>query len=100
MKIIDGLISTLNYEVPLHDIRQGPFQTAVLTRNCGLASTPHDPGPHHDKSPVLKAGLLLDENTRNLALLANSLSANEASIGMATINSLIEINEAACVELN
>ena len=60
MKIIDELISTLNYEVPVRDIRQGPFQTAVLTRNCGLASTPHDPGPHHDKSPVAKAGLLLD----------------------------------------
>ena len=100
MKIIDELISTLNYEVPVRDIRQGPFQTAVLTRNCGLASTPHDPGPHHDKSPVAKAGLLLDENAEDLALLANSSSANEAAIGMATINSLIEVNEGDCVELN
>ncbi len=100
MKIIDELISTLNYEVPVRDIRQGPFQTAVLTRSCGLASTPHDPGPHHDKSPVAKAGLLLDENAEDLALLANSSSANEAAIGMATINSLIEVNEGYCVELN
>ncbi len=100
MRIIDELISTLNCEVPVRDIRQGPFQTAVLTRNCGLASTPHDPGPHHDKSPIAKAGLLLDENTRTLALLANSTSANEAAIGMATINSLIEVNECDCVELN
>jgi hypothetical protein len=100
MKIIDELISTLNYEVPVRDIRQGPFQTAVLTRNCGLASTPHDPGPHHDKSPVAKAGLLLDENAEDLALLAKSSSANEAAIGMATINSLIEVNEGDCVELN
>ena len=100
MKIIDELISTLNYEVPVRDIRQGPFQTAVLTRNCGLASTPHDPGPHHDKSPVAKAGLLLDENAEDLALLANSSSVNEAAIGMATINSLIEVNEGDCVELN
>lgn len=100
MKIIDELISTLNREEPVRDIRQGPFQTAVLTRNCGLASTPHDPGPHHDKSPVTKAGMLLDENTTDLALLANSPNANEAAIGMATINSLIEVNEADCVELN
>ncbi len=100
MKIIDELISKVTFEVSVLDIRQGPFQTAVLTRSCGLASTPQDPGPHHDKSPVADAGLLLDKNARDLALLANSSSANEAAIGMATINSLIEVNEGDCVELN
>lgn len=100
MKIINELISVLSCEAPVRDIRQGPFQTAVLTRHCGLASTPHDPGPHHDKSPVRDAGLLLDENAKNLALLANSSSPGEASIGMAAINSLIEVKESDCVELN
>ena len=53
MKIIDELLSSLDYEASVGDIRQGPFQTAVLTRHCGLASTPHDPGPHkpHGKHP-------------------------------------------------
>ena len=100
MRIIDGLISKLTYEVPVRDIRQGPFQTAVLTRNCGLASTPHDPGPHHDKTPVAEAGLLIGRDAKNLALLAESPSLHEAAIGMATINSLIEVNEHDCVELN
>jgi uncharacterized protein (DUF4213/DUF364 family) len=100
MKITDELISTLTCEAPVQDICQGPFQTAVLTRNCGLASTPHDPGPHHDKSPVTDAGLLLEKGARNLALLASSSSPSEAAIGMATINSLIEVNEGDCVELN
>ena len=100
MKIIDELISKLTYEVPVRDIRQGPFQTAVLTRNCGLASTPHDPGPHHDKSPVAEAGLLLRKDAKCLALFAKSPNLHEAAIGMATINSLIEVNEGDCVELN
>ena len=100
MRIIDELISKLTYEVPVRDIRQGPFQTAVLTRNCGLASTPHDPGPHHDKSPVAEAGLLIEKDAKGLALLAKSPSLHEAAIGMATINSLIEVNEGDCVELN
>ncbi len=52
MKIIEDLLSTLNYEASVREIRQGTFQTAVITRNCGLASTPHDSGPHHDKTPV------------------------------------------------
>jgi len=100
MRIIDELISKLTYEVPVRDVRQGPFQTAVLTRNCGLASTPHDPGPHHDKSPVAEAGLLIGKDAKNLALLAKSPSLHEAAIGMATINSLIEVNEDDGVELN
>ncbi len=100
MKIIDDLLSVLNYNTPVRDIRQGPFQTAVYTRNCGLASTPHDSGPHHSSTPVEKAGFLLDEDARALAQMAYSSSPNEAAIGMATINSLIEIDEQHCTERN
>ena len=100
MKIIDDLLSSLHYKSPVKDIRQGPFQTAVLTRNCGLASTPHDPGPHHDRTPVEEAGLLLKKDTRALAFMANSLSPMESAIGMATINSLIDVDEKRCTELN
>lgn len=100
MKVIADLLSTLNYEAPVRDIRQGKFQTAVLTRNCGLAATPHDPGPHHDKTPVREAGILIEKNALALAQMAESPSPLEAAIGMATINSLIEIEEQRCVELN
>ena len=100
MKIIDDLLSTLSYETPVKDVRLGPFQTAVLTRYCGLASTPHDPGPHHDQTPVEEAGLLLEKDAMTLAYMANSPSPMESAIGMATINSLIEVDEQRCVELN
>lgn len=100
MKIIDNLLSTLNYEARVRDIRQGPFQTAVLTHDCGLASTPHDPGPHHNRTPVKEAGLLMDKNVLTLARMAYSQSPLEAAIGMATINSLIEVDEQHCTELN
>ena len=100
MNIIDDLLSTLSLEAPVRDMRLGPFQTAVLTRNCGLASTPHDPGPHHDHAPVKEAGLLLEKEARTLAYLANSPSQMEVAIGMATINSLIEVDEQHCIELN
>jgi len=100
MRIIDELLSTLDYEASVRDIRQGPFQTAVLTRGCGLASTPHDPGPHHGQIPVKKPGHLLNKDTLSLARMALSPSPLEAAIGMATINSLIEIDERRCTELN
>ena len=100
MKILDDLLNTLNCDAPVRDIRMGPFQTAVLTRYCGLASTPHDPGPHHDRFPVGAAGVLMDKDAKELASLAKSPSTHEAAIGMATINSLIEVNENDCLELN
>jgi len=100
MKILDDLLSTLNTEAGVRDIRQGPFQTAVLTRNCGLASTPHNSGPHHSRAPVTEAGLLVEKDVLTLARMAYSTSPFEAAIGMATINSLLEIDEANCHQLN
>jgi uncharacterized protein (DUF4213/DUF364 family) len=100
MKIIDDLLSQLNYEAPLRDIRQGPFQTAVLTRRCGLASTLHDGTHRHRRPPVAEAGLLLEKDARYLAELVYSESSMEAAIGMATINSLLEVDETRCKELN
>lgn len=100
MNIIDELLSTLDYEASVRDIRLGPFQTAVLTRHCGLASTPHDSGPHHNRTPVVEAGLLVEKDARVLAHMANSESPFEAAIGMAAINSLIEIDDTRCAEVN
>ena len=100
MKIIDELLASLDYKASVGDIRQGSFQTAVLTRHCGLASTPHDSGPHHIRTPVNDAGLLTERDVRTLACMAKSESQFEAAIGMATINSLIEIEEQRCIELN
>jgi uncharacterized protein (DUF4213/DUF364 family) len=100
MRIIDELISTLSYEGSVKDIRQGAFQTAVLTCNCGLASTPHNPGPHPVGMPVNEAGVLMQKDTQSLIHMANSQSPMESAIGMATINSLIEIDDCRCTTLN
>ena len=100
MRIINNILSSLDYKASVRDIHQGAFQTAVFTRGCGLASTPHDPGPHHSQTPVKEPGLLLNKDTLSLARMALSPSPLEAAIGMATINSLIEVDEHKCQELN
>jgi len=100
VKIIDNLLTSLNYTYDVKDIRMGPFQSAVVTHNCGLASTPHNPGPHHDHAPVIEAGLLLEKDARTLAALAKSSNQMEAAIGMATVNSLLEVFERYCTETN
>lgn len=100
MKILDEIISTLNLDAPVRDIRQGVFHTGVFTRFCGLAATlPMDvlrQSPPHVEGP----GFLLDKTAAELARLAYSESLLEAAIGVATINSLLEVDEASCVEVN
>jgi uncharacterized protein (DUF4213/DUF364 family) len=100
MKIIDDLLSKLVYEATVRDIRQGPFQTAVLTKRCGLASTLHDHTHRHRKAPVEEAGSLMEKNAAGLVQMVYSASPLEAAIGMATINSLIEVDESRCTLFN
>ncbi len=100
MKILDDILSTLDFDTEVRDIRQGTFQTAVVTRRCGLAATLIDPGPHQEVPPVKAAGALLEKSALELAQMAYSSTLLEATIGMAAINSLLEIDEARCALLN
>jgi len=100
MELISDLISTLNLDTAVKDVRQGPFQTAALTRNCGLAATPHDPGYHHNRAPVNDAGYLMQKEASELAQMAQSSNLFEAAICMATINSLLDVDRQRCVDTN
>jgi len=98
--ILDDLISILDLDTEARDIRQGVFHTGVLTGNCGLAATlPRD--ALKQKPPMVKeAGFLLDKPVSELVRMAGSEGQLEAAVGMATVNSLVEVDEDACVELN
>jgi len=100
MKILEDLISTLNTEAKVRDICMGLFHTAVLTRNCGLAATlPRD--ALRQKQPSVKdPGRLIDKEALELVGMARSERLLEAAIGMAAINSLLEVNDEECLELN
>jgi len=82
------------------DICQGPFQTAVLTYNCGLASTLYDYSYQHGDAPVKEAGRLIGKEALEVVQMAYSPGLFEAAIGMAAINSLLEVEEEHCLTLN
>lgn len=101
MKVLEDLISALNTEAKVRDIRMGLFHTAVLTRNCGLAATlPRDALRQEQPSAIREPGHLANKGALELARMACSESLLEAAIGMATINSLLEVNDEECLELN
>ncbi len=69
---------------------------------AGLSSTLGGGDEHHHGGgwPVRDAGRLLDKEAATLATLARSESAQEASVGFAAINALLDVDEAACEEIN
>ena len=100
MKILTELIESLrDKDHPLKEVLTGAYWTAVVSRGCGLASTFRDEGHPHKKG-VKNVGRLTEKSALELANYSLSDYAMEASIGMAAINSLIEVDEQRCVEKN
>ncbi|HUJ10495.1 MAG TPA: DUF364 domain-containing protein [Verrucomicrobiae bacterium] len=101
MRILDELIDSLpGKDTPVRQVCAGAFWTAVTTRSTGLASTYRELGHQHGDRPstVKEAGELIGKRASELAGYARSDETVEASIGMATINSLLEVEESKCIE--
>ena len=94
MNIIDDLISSLSGDSLVREVHTCVFWTAVVSKHCGLSSTFRDEHPHHGM--VRGVGDLRNKSALELAEYAKSDNLLEASIGMATINSLIDIDETKC----
>jgi len=99
MNILDDLIASLKEDSPVEEVRTCVYWTAVVSKYCGLASTIRESGPHRERQ-VRGVGSLHKKSALELAQYVKSDLPLEASIGMATINSLLEIDESRCVELN
>jgi uncharacterized protein len=100
MKILEDVVFSLKgKDVPVGGVHTCVFWTAVESRRCGLSSTFREAGPSHERG-VRDVGSLTQKTALELAEYARSNSLLEASIGMATINSLIEVDESKCIEKN
>ena len=100
MKLLDTLISSLDLDAEILDIRQGVFHTAVRSRFCGLAATLPRDALRQEPPLVKNPGNLLQKTPGELVQMAYSDRILEAAIGMATINSLLYIDEEKCTEIN
>lgn len=98
-KILDELSTS---DAVIEDIWVGAFWTAVRTRKTGLSTTYRELDLQHSDRPsaVRNAGSLKGMAAGEIASYALSSNTVEASIGMATINSLIEVNLTRCREIN
>jgi uncharacterized protein len=77
----------------------GLHWTVVVSRFAGMASTLQMPKPHHEDF-LLSSGKLIGEDASQIAQLILSQNLMEASLGLATINSLLPINPDCCEKVN
>lgn len=99
--IIDDLLANLPEKpVPVRSVLVGAHWTAVCSARCGLATTIIGDKPHDHTTFVRDAGCLHLKSAQEMAEYARSDNFLEASIGVAAINSLLEVHEQNAVEMN
>ena len=98
--IEDLLLNLPEKSVPVRSVLVGAHWTAVCSTHCGLATTIIGDKPHDHTTVVRDVGKLHCKNAQDLAAYALSENSLEASIGVAAINSLLEVNEQNAVEMN
>ena len=102
MKIIEDIISTIEkntQDILVKEVRIGPFWTGVWSKYGGLASTTftHEPAM---PPPIKEAGNLTHKSVLELCNYANSDCLLQASVGMAAINSALEVDLNRCQSIN
>ena len=99
MSILDDLLNNVNINTPVRSVLVGVHWTVVCSRHCGMASTTMSSHPH-GHIQVRDVGCLHLKSARELAELAYSVEPLEASIGVAAINSMLDVNKSLAVEIN
>jgi len=99
MSILDDLLATLPDDAAVRSVLVGAHWTVVCSRGCGLASTITGDKPH-GQAQVRDVGRLHLKSARELAEYARSDNPLEAGIGLAAINSLLDVDERNAVEIN
>lgn len=99
LDILEDIISSLEKCVPIGEIRRGPLWTAVVSKRCGLASALNEGGCGAIGASA-DATAYMNMAADELAGFAVSDKIAEASLGLAAINSLIELDPGECDEMN
>jgi uncharacterized protein (DUF4213/DUF364 family) len=101
LAILEDLIASLGAtDTRVRAVCAGARFTAVTTRHTGLATTYRpDPSGQAGHAPLVKdAGALLEKTGAELAGYALSEDTLSASLGLAAINSLLDVDTSACRE--
>ena len=99
MQIIQELLNSIQQDAPITQVQIGVHWCVVHSRFCGMASTVPSTKPHGETG-VRDAGQLHSMSAKELAAFTLSDNTLEASVGLAALNSLIEIPGGKIAKVN
>jgi uncharacterized protein (DUF4213/DUF364 family) len=100
MQILQTIINDIRVDAPVREIRRGIYWTAVASRYCGLSSTMIRDQCCDDDGETDFQGSLSRLTALEIARHALSDNIAEASVGLAAINSLTDVDPSRCFEIN
>jgi hypothetical protein len=103
MNVIQNLIEHLDHpQAHVTHVCTGAFWTSVTSVHTALATTYRESDQQHTDKPsmVNRAGSLIGLTVKDLATYALSDNTVAASIGMAAINSALEVDAFGCTQQN
>jgi uncharacterized protein (DUF4213/DUF364 family) len=100
MNLLSKLLETLSADpMPVRKVIIGVHWTLVSSKYCGLGSTIVGEGPH-GHSQIRDVGALHKKSAQELAQWLLSDNPLEASIGIAAVNSLLDVDESQMEQVN
>jgi len=92
MEILNSILKSIKEDVPVKDVRRGLNWTAVVSRRVGLASSmAQGNGCSHDQTESME-GSFTEMTALGLARYCFDNNTTKASLGLAAINSLLDID--------
>lgn len=91
MEILSSILKSIKEDTPVQEVRRGLHWTAVVSRRCGLASTIACGGCNHGETGGME-GSLTEMTALELARYSFDDDIAKASLGMAAINSLLDVD--------
>jgi len=99
MQLINELLNSVNNDAPVRNVLIGAHWTMVSSHGCGIASTVINT-LRHGEGRVRDAGKLHLKSAKELAAYLQSETWLEASIGLAALNSLLEVPQGKVTAIN
>jgi uncharacterized protein (DUF4213/DUF364 family) len=99
MGILNKLITSIENDAPVREVIISTHSTLVCSQRCGISSTSLSIKPHGEET-IRDAGFLHLKTAKELSNYALSENPLEASIGLASINSIIDLNSTLLIPLD
>jgi uncharacterized protein (DUF4213/DUF364 family) len=103
MEILKSILNSLGADAPIEEVRRGLHWNAVISRHCGLSSTLSQDAfccSGEERDLPAPKNSFTEMTALELARFSLSTDITKASLGIAAINSLVDVEAEKCADLD